>query len=121
MNKFAKKSIPAVILLIFVLIMLSGNYLKKTYVKGQNMPGVFEKIVKDISEDNWDEAYRNTEEMHNIWKKIINRVQYSSERDEINALSVNIARLRGAIWSRDKASALIEINEAYNHWLNLGR
>ena len=43
------------------------------------------------------------------WKKIIPRIQFSVERDEIYNISLNIARLRGSISAEDKTSTLNRI------------
>lgn len=48
------------------------------------------------------------------------RVQFSSERGEINELTTSIARLKGAIMAKDKPGALMELYEAYSHWNDLG-
>lgn len=121
MSKFIQKAIPITILLIFIAIMLSGNYLKRPLGKDDNLPKAIKVVMENVSEERWEEASKNTEILSDVWTKIIKRVQYSSERDEINALDVNIARLQGAILSKDKSSALIELSEAYEHWENLGK
>ncbi|GAA0727513.1 DUF4363 family protein [Clostridium malenominatum] len=121
MSKFIQKAIPIIILLVFIVVMLSGNYLKRPLSKEDNLPQAIQIVMKNVSENRWEEASKNTEALGHIWTRIIKRVQYSSERDEINALSTNIARLNGAILSRDKSSALIELSEAHEHWVNLGR
>ena len=48
-------------------------------------------------------------------------IQFSSERDEINAFTMNVARLRGAIRAQDKAISLSELSEAFEHWKQLGK
>jgi len=78
-------------------------------------------IIKDIELGKWEEAEKKTDQLSVSWKKIVNRVQFSSERDEINALNVNIARLRGAKWAKDKSNSLSELCEAYEHWDELGK
>jgi len=47
------------------------------------------------------------------------RIQFSSERDEINFLSADIARLKGAIRGKDKAEAYAQLEEAREHWEQL--
>ncbi|OFI01552.1 hypothetical protein CLOACE_20690 [Clostridium acetireducens DSM 10703] len=121
MRKFLTTIIPIITLGFFILIMLSGNYLKRPLGKYDNVPNSIEVIIKDVNSENWKEANKNTDELNKIWKRIVSRVQFSSERDEINALSVNIARLKAAIMAKDKNSALLELAEAYEHWDSLGR
>lgn len=121
MRKSMIIAIPIVTVTFFILIMLSGNYLKKPLGKNDNIPQAIEEIIQDINNERWEEVSRKTEDLQGTWKKIVRRVQFSSERDEINSFSMNLARLRGAIMAKDKSSALIEIKEAYEHWDELGK
>lgn len=121
MRKFMVISIPIVTLAIFILIMLSGDFLKKPMGKDDNMPKIIEEITRNLNNENWEQVSKETEKLEVAWKKVIARVQFSGERDEINSLSINIARLRGAITARNKSDALVELSEAYEHWEELGK
>lgn len=121
MRKFLVVSIPIIALIVFILIMLSGSILKKPLGNNDNLPFTINTVMEDVNAQQWEKAYEDTEKLDLIWNKIIKRVQFSSERDEINALSVNIARLKGAIIAKDKASAFMELNEAFEHWSALGK
>ncbi len=121
MRRFLVIAIPLVALVFFVMVMLSGNILKQSIVGDDNLPLSIETIIQDINHENWEVANQNTDNLNRIWDKVVTRVQFSSERDEINDLSINIARLRGAIQAKDKSIALTELSEAYEHWENLGK
>ena len=120
MRKFLVITIPIVTLAFFVLIMLSSSILKGSLGKDDNIPQSIELIIQDIDLEDWEEANNKTENLSIIWEKVVKRVQFSSERDEINSFSTNIARLRGAIMAKDKSSSFAELNEAYDHWNELG-
>jgi len=120
MRKFLVISIPIVTLTLFVVIMLSGNYLKKPMGETDNIPELVQILINNIDDENWEEAKNNTDKLSEAWNKIVRRVQFSSERDEINGFSMNVARLRGAIMAKDKASSLSVLFEAYEHWRELG-
>ena len=121
MRKFIVFSIPIVTLLLFICIMLSGSFLKKPFGKNDNVAQSIEKIREDISNEAWDQAVTEVDKLDSAWRKVIKRVQFSEERDEINFLTSNIARLRGAVSAKDKSNAVIELNDAYNHWEELGK
>jgi hypothetical protein len=121
MRKFLVITIPIVALVSFVLIMLSGNILKKSLVNGNSVPETIQLITKDIESENWSSANENTENLSNVWGKIVKRVQFSSERDEINSFDTNLSRLKGAIMAKDKSASLMELSEAYEHWDGLGK
>jgi predicted HNH restriction endonuclease len=121
MRKFLVITIPIVTLAFFVCIMLSGSFFKKPLGKGDNIPESIQLILQDVESENWEGANNKTDNLSNSWKKIVKRIQFSSERDEINAFDVSIARLRGAIDAKDKSDAFLELNEAYEHWDGLGK
>lgn len=121
MRKFLVIAIPIITIALFILIMLSGNFLKRPLGKDDNIPESIQMIIKDIESEKWEEAEKKTTQLTTTWEKVVDRVQFSSERDEINALNVNIARLHGAIWAKDKSSSLTELCEAYEHWDQLGK
>lgn len=120
-RKFFIIVIPILTLSLFILIMLSGNVLKHPLTTDDNIPKTIQLVIQDIKDEKWQEASIKTEQLSGEWKKIINRVQFSSERDEINAFNMNLARLRGAIMAKDKANAFMELTEAYEHWNELGK
>jgi uncharacterized protein YoxC len=121
MRKFLVISIPIVALAFFVLIMLSGSILKKSFEKNENIPESIQLITQDIESENWASANEKTENLSDAWDKIVKRIQFSSEREEINSFDASIARLRGAIMAKDKSASFMELNEAYEHWDGLGK
>lgn len=121
MRKFLVISIPIVSLAFFILIMISDNFLKYPLGTNDNIPVSIQELRQDIQNDKWEEANNKTDELSKSWKKVVKRVQFSAEKDEINAFEVNIARLRGAIMTKDKSDAFMELAEAYEHWENIGK
>jgi hypothetical protein len=113
--------LPIVTLALFIFVMQSGNILKRPLGEDDNIPESIDDIIIAVNNDEWDEANGRLIGLENAWSKVVKRVQFSSERDEINMLSTSIARLRGAIEAEDKAGALMELYEAYNHWTQLGK
>ena len=121
MRRFLMIAIPIITLVFFVIVMLSGDILKQPLGGDDNIPQSIETIIQDVSHENWEAANQNTDNLNKVWDKVVTRVQFSSERDEINDLSMNIARLRGAIQAKDKSIAFTELSEAYEHWKELGK
>lgn len=121
MRTFLVRALPIVSLILFILVMLSGDVLKQSLSGDDNIPQAIETVMQDVHLEKWQAASQHTENLSKAWKKVVNRVQFSSERDEINAFTMNVARLRGAIQAQDKSSGLMELNEAYEHWRELGK
>lgn len=121
MRRFLVISIPIVTIALFVLIMLSDNVLKNSLHNDDNIPFSIDSVRNEIEEDDWTEANNRAQQLTNAWSKVVKRVQFSAEKDEINEFYKNLARLKGAITAQDKSDALMELNEAYEHWINLGK
>lgn len=121
MRKFLIVTIPIVALACFVLIMLSGGILKNSLVNGDSIPNSIKLITSDIEVGDWSSANEKAENLSNVWGKVVKRIQFSSERDEINSFNTSLARIRGAIAAQDKTASLIELNEAYEHWDGVGK
>jgi hypothetical protein len=101
--------------------MISGSFLKKPFGNDDDVAQMIEKMMEDVNNESWDEAAVEADELDGAWRKVIKRIQFSEERDEINFLTSNIARIRGAVSAKDKSDSLMELNEAYIHWKELGK
>ena len=96
--------------------MLSGNYFEKPRNPSEDVITFVNLSIKDAKVENWDKLEQNLASIDFAWKKIIPRIQFSVERDELYNISLNIASLRGSIASKDKTSTLIELNEMVENW-----
>lgn len=120
MRKFIVLAIPTVTLILFVLIMQSSIFLKKPLGQDDDVPGTLDSMIDDVNNEAWDDANNELEDLNIAWKKVLFRVQFGSGKEEIYQLDTSIARLEGAVIARDKAGALMELYEVYNHWEELG-
>ncbi len=121
MRKFIVRVIPITTILLFILVMSSDIFLKHPFSGDDNVPESIQLIMNDVDNKKWEDAYNKIEILDNAWKKVVKRVQFSAERDEINNFDKNVARLRGAILVKDEAGAMMELSEAYEHWENVGK
>lgn len=121
MRRFFVIFIPVVTIALFILIMLSENYLKKPLTSLDDVPLSIENVRREVEAGNWTEAEKNVETLSKAWGKVAKRVQFSAEKDEIDSFYVNLARLKGTISAKDKLNSLMELNEAYEHWENIGK
>jgi hypothetical protein len=119
MRKLVYYSIPIIVLIVFVLIMNSGGYLKRPRGEEEDLPGLIKIVEEDLLNERWDSVSLNVDRLKNTWQKVIPRVQFSVERDEILAINRGLARIQGFIKARDKAGALAEISEINEHWNDL--
>lgn len=120
MRRFITIAIPIVLLAASICIMQSGPFFKKPRGKEADIPQLIEQMIEYVSNGSWDNALRELDQLEESWDKIVFRIQFSSERDEINNLDTSIARIRGALEAMDKTNALMELYEADVHWDELG-
>jgi len=116
MKKIISYVIPIVTLIAFILLMLGGNYFKKPRSASEDVIAFVEISIDHAKVEKWDMLKQDIASIDTAWKKIIPRIQFSVERDEIYNINLNIARLRGSVISEDKASTLIELNEIIENW-----
>ncbi len=103
------------VLIFFALVMNSGSYFKKS------MSDDFNALNRDLNSADWDKAENSFKELSDSWKDLVPRIQFSVEKDEINAINVNISRMDAYIQLRDKNEAMAELSEAVEHWNNVNK
>jgi len=58
--------------------------------------------------------------LETAWEIITDRVQFSTEREELKDGKRSIARMKGFIEANDSAGALSELSEVKEHWSDIG-
>lgn len=101
--------------------MLSDKYLKHSFSDTDDVVSGIDLVKKDVKEENWSDAEISTKSLRSAWEIVAKRVQFSAEKDEINGFFRNLARLEAAVAEKNKVNALMELNEAYYHWEDLGK
>lgn len=120
MKKAAAILIPALLLAIFIMIMNSSSFLKKSFGTKDDVPAIIYEIKTEAVSGDWSGAKDGAEQLEDAWKIMTKRVQFSAARDEIRDGKSSIARLRGYIEANDKAGTLSELGEVKEHWTNIG-
>lgn len=121
MKKIIACSIPVIILGFFVLIMTTGQFLKKPMREGEDVVKYISIIAEDVKSENWSRAEEDRQKLVKAWSRIVPRIQFSVERDEIYNININLSRLGGIIMGKDQAGALAELGEIYENWRELGK
>lgn len=116
MKKFLQYIFPISVIAIFILVMLSGNYLKKPRNPSEDVIGYVTNLIEDVHSDNWRNGEDNVIKLEAAWKKISRRIQFSVELVDIFDINNNIARLKGAIIGKDKTNAFMELYEIQENW-----
>lgn len=121
MKKILIFSIPVILMICFVLIMTSANYLKQPTGDDDNIVKIINDMRIDVNNENWASAEDKSKLLKHAWKKITTRVQFSAERNEIKDGEIAIARIQGFVEAKDKPGILSELDELKNHWVDIGQ
>ncbi|KGN01203.1 hypothetical protein Z969_08600 [Clostridium novyi A str. 4570] len=118
-NKFIKYLVPVSLLALFVIVMLSGKYLKQPRNSSDDMMAFVYSAIDNCKSENWDQVQHDTDNIKKAWEKIQRRIQFSVERGQLYDMEINIARIRGAAKARDKNNLMIELTEIIENWNEL--
>lgn len=113
--------LPTLIILAFVAILVTGDYLKQPRSEADNVLMYLKQVEQQIIDENWEEANRTLNLLETAFGKVAPRVQYSVRRDDIVDMERSMSRLRGTIQAKEKGSALTELSETNYHWHTLGK
>lgn len=120
-GKLWRKVVPIMALLLFLLVMTSDWWLKRPLGQDDDVQLYFQRVRDSVAREDFVQAAAEWEKLRAAWRLVAIRVQFSVERDQLQGLTVSLARLQGAIMAEDQAGALIELAEAEEHWRDLGR
>jgi len=121
MRKIAYYLCVTFLLTFCVLIMNGGDYLKKQHSQTDDVVLHFDRLGSNLKSEDWDKAAADYQNLKTAWQQITPRIQYSVEKDEMNAINVNLARIGAYIDLQEDDDAFAELSEAREHWNNLNR
>lgn len=121
MKRVGYYAVIVLLFAVFVFIMNGGDLFKKPLGTEDDFLLYWGKVQYSITSADWEQTARYNEKLSQAWQKIVPRIQFSVEKDEINAVNVSLARLKGSIANRDQKPALVELYEIREHWDNLNK
>ncbi|GBF12363.1 DUF4363 family protein [Tepidibacillus infernus] len=121
MKKWVIFVVVSLILLIFVAMMGSGVFLKKSLTKQDDVIGQINKVEKLVDEGKWKEADQELKQGFKAWEKVKNRIQFSVERDFLEEVENEMATMKGAIKAKDQKTLITTIERLKIIWDDLGK
>lgn len=112
--------LPICLILVFVAIMASGALLKKPFGSDDRLLESVQTLQKQVEGKQWTEAKSQIDYAMKAWDKIVNRIQFSVERETIYDILGTLARMKGGIAAEDDKAIMEEIYYFYVLWDNLG-
>lgn len=119
MKKAVLYLVPIIFVVLSVFLMTGGRYLKAPLGQSDDVVMYIHVLREDIVCEKWDKALDDAEGLESAWKTVMPRIQFSSERNEIERISINISRIKGSIMARDIGGVLAELSEADRHFNEL--
>ncbi|MEQ6378567.1 DUF4363 family protein [Bacillaceae bacterium S4-13-58] len=121
MKKFMLYAIPWSFILIFIAIMLSGSFLKQPISEEDRLLEAMKSLETSINHLDWEKAEEEVDYIQTAWDKIVFRVQFSVERENMMQVDETISRIKGGVKAQDKNIIMEEIYYFYTLWDHLGK
>lgn len=112
--------LPIFLILVFVAIMASGAFLKKPFGTDDRLLESVQMLEKQVEAKQWTEAKSQINYAMQAWDKVVNRIQFSVERESIYDILGTLARMKGGVAAEDDKAIMEEIYYFYVLWDNLG-
>ena len=93
MKKWAYYLIVSLVLIAFALLMNSGNY----WARPMSKP--FSDLEHSLQREDWEQAEKNCRYLMLSWRQVVPHT-IQCGKDEINAINLNLARIKAYIASR---------------------
>lgn len=119
MLKIAYYTVVVLIMALCLAVMNGGHYLSKAHGDLDNVPRHVSQVKSALEGEDWDEANQHYQALKTAWQKIKPRIQFSVEKDEMNAIDFSLARLGAYIRWEDQTEAWVELSEIESHWKDL--
>jgi hypothetical protein len=112
--------IPIVFLVISIGVMAGGSFLKQPLGKDDRLLEAIKNLEDDINKKEWKQAGNKIDYAQKAWSKIVNRIQFSVEREYMFQISGALSRIKGGIEVEDDKATMEEIYFFYDLWESLG-
>lgn len=121
-RKWLLYSIPALMILLFSGVFISGSFLKHPLGKDDRIMESMKKLEQHVKEQKWEQAKKESDYSSHAWNDIIStRVQFSVEREYMYDINSTLARIKGGIVAKDDKTVIEEVYFFYDLWKNLGK
>lgn len=111
--------VPILILALSIAVMTSGSLLKKPLLADDDVFRLVRELEQVVKQKDWALARAKSAEASKAWHHVVNRIQFSVEREMIMEISGTLARIKGAAEAEDEQSVLTEVYYFYDLWNNL--
>lgn len=120
MKKIFSFIVPGSVLILFLLIMNSGDFLKQSFSEKDDVKKYINELENDLTNDNWYDAKEKMDKLDRAWEIVENRIQFSVEKDKLEEFETTIYNLKSRIDIKDKKEALAQLDMVKYRWSRIG-
>lgn len=121
MQKLIYYSVVAIILTVCILVMNLDTFLSTGRTEIDNVPLHMSALKTSLDNAQWETAQQEYQALTTAWQIIKPRIQFSVEKDQLDAIDSGLARLAAYIRWQDRVGAAVELSEIESHWHDLRR
>jgi hypothetical protein len=100
--------------------MTGAKWLKKPFGEDDQLFQSVKQLEQHVQGKQWSAAKERSEYAEKAWEKVVNRIQFSTEREYMYDISGTLSRIKGGVVAEDDQAVLEEIYFFYGLWDNLG-
>lgn len=104
-SKSAGVVIPTLVMLLFALLLNTGDLLKRPLGTHDDIPGGMERLEAALEAADWSGAEGARAELGAAMDRVRPRIELAAELSELNRFYEVLALLRGAIRARDRSAS----------------
>ncbi|MEL7564821.1 MAG: DUF4363 family protein [Dehalobacterium sp.] len=99
----------------------STNYFKKPFSHDDNVQLHISNINSMVDKEDWAQAAKELKELETAWDKVVKRVQFTGEEDDIKKIYEALYRLQFMIKIKDLPGVKQELATIEFSWHDIGK
>ncbi|MDQ0337586.1 hypothetical protein J2S00_000356 [Caldalkalibacillus uzonensis] len=112
--------VPTLFLALSISVMAGGKYLKQPFGEDDKVYEAIQQLETLAKNKDWEQARERIDYASKAWQKVVNRIQFSVERETVFEISGALARMKGSVEAEDDQALLVDIYYFYELWDSLG-
>lgn len=101
--------------------MAGGSLFKHPMGEDDRLLEAVKNLEDNVKKKEWKQSSNDINYALKAWSKVVNRIQFSVEREYMFQISGTLARIKGGIEAEDDKAIMEEIYFFYDLWDNLGK
>ncbi|SFE36551.1 protein of unknown function [Alteribacillus iranensis] len=120
LNKMLLYCIPTLFMLLSAALLAGGTWIKEPLGEKHDIMAQMEYMHSLIDKKEWEKASDEYDNVEASWETISKRVQFSVERDDLEAINETLAKIKGGMKQKDTSIVYPELYYFYELWEQLG-